>query len=664
MPFPRRRESIKSHHSPTELLSHVFCYQYHKDYGMNPKKAFRKFLQLFFTGGATFSAGILSFVGLYAVIPSLFLCALGFLFVLGFEWQVNKEGNEGALKFMFGPGFLKLAIIEKYLDDLIPAENIHNLFYKNYKPKKDYLEYLKKEKLELIAERDQLLRFYESEKRDQLRVMIRAKKLEIKKEKEDVRQLKLFFLKKLYHPVTDGSANKLESAVAELLANNKADALKKEISRKKTAIRFAWLFSNVSGISSGLATLSSVHAGIALFAAFNVVPFGAIISLSILAAFGYTLLIQDTMIKVINKYKKGWLEYAKKRENESTYMHNFRRVLLIGSIVLAVVATFATAGTWFPLVNNGAKILGVLDRAANVMRDIFMIGMVMPTLVYNTENSLESVNKIFKVSFKKLFINMVNNVVTTYRKENIMQFVNPFRILEKTLSLIGIPALFLCHVTSIGAGSDSIKLDFIPAMPPIPPTGAMMLVASNEAVTDGNFLPDKQTKRKHSVLLSALFLVVNIPIFILKFPATLWDCAFSKEKNLKKSFEKMFTHKSKEPLLKPMAPPKPELTKEWHTQTLIEPCDNTVNRLTHENWVKKNLINNPNKTIKKIDDAKKIKTAIASGIFNPEEATQHIESLKSNRCRFTLWHKDETKAQKELQQAFVKHSVLPRKVCV
>lgn len=640
---------------------------------MNPRKAFRKFLQVLFTGGTTFSACILSFIGLYAVIPSLFIAALGVVFVLGFETQVNNEGNQAALKAQFGPKFLKLTIVEKYLDDLIAEESalpvdaqqlrLNNIFYKNYKPKKAYLEFLKKEKSDLMAERDKLLPFYESEKRHTLRNMIREKGSEIKKEKKDVLNLRLFFLKKLYDPVTDGSANKLETAVTDLIYPN-ANSLKTEIYRKTAAIRLCLLLSSISGISSGLATLSSVQTGITLFTSSNFIPLSGILALSVFAAFGYAMLIQDTMNKVVYKYKKGWIEYSKKRENESTFIHTLRCVLLTGSILLAFAATFATAGTWFPLVNDGAKMLGAVDRVANMLRNIFMIGMVLPTLVYNAVNSIESVNKICKVDYIKLILDMYRQVETAYLRENLIQFLNPFRIAETVLALIGIPFLFLNHVTSVGAGSNRIKLDFIPSMPTIPPLWAMLLVSSNEAVTDGNFLPDKESRRKHSLLLSALFLMVNIPIFILKFPSCLWDCVFSEELNLKKSFEKMFTTQSQELLLKPISPPKPEFSQEWHNQTLLEPCNEIINRLSHENFIQKNLINLEDKTNEKIEKTKKVRAAILDGVFSEDIAMQQVDSLHINRGRFTFWHKDATQAQATLTQALANYPYLSRNLPV
>lgn len=613
---------------------------------MTAEKAFRKLLQLLFAGGATLSAAILSFVGMLAITPSLFLSIGAIIFVFGFESQVNNKGTGDTLKSLFIPNHLKLFIVQDFLDHVNSMDYANNSFYKNYKSQKEYVEYLKNEMTYLKSQRDTLIHVYEAKKRDELRDMILIKKQELKKEKKELQRLQLFFLKKLYRPAMDGSGNALETAVAELIGAN-AQGLKKEISRKINAIRLCWLFSIMSGVSSGLSTLSALHSGIALFSVLSVIPGGALIGLSVVAAVGYMLLIQDTMMKVIQKYKQGWLEYYKRKENESMTYCYVRRGVLALAIVLAFAATVATAGTWFNLVNDGAKMLGALDKVANVVRNIFIIGMTLPTLIYNTENSLESINTLFKKDLKKQMIEMGRSMVSAFHEENIVRFLNPFRMAAKILSVIGTGFLFVCHGVSTGAGSDRIKLDFIPFMPTITPAGAIPIVGGNELATDAKFL-----QSKHSFLLSALFLIVRVPILILKTSASVWDCVFSKERNLKKSFEKMVLSQHKNSVTKPVEIAKPELSDEWHRQKLIESHDDTIYRLENENWIQKKFIYDEKKTMQKIEDAKKTKEDISRGFIDQDTA---IRSMNTNRCRYTMWEKAQTRAAKDLDDTFESH---------
>lgn len=615
---------------------------------MLANKLLRKSLNISFTVGTTVSIGILSAIGIAGITSSLFISVMASVLAMVFEAQVNGEGIANTLKRMFTRDYLKLAIIENFLDDLMEDEGElphviqarwNNEFYKNYRPQKEYVDYLKNEIANLTFQRDSLIPIYDAKERKALLEIIRLKKRELKQEKKDLYSMKLFFLKKLYQPA---SSNTLEKAVNDLIGQ-RANALKKEISRKANAIRGSWIFSVLNGVCSGLSTLSALKAGVITFTALSFIPGGVVISLSVMAAIGYAFLIQDVMAKVIQKYKKGWLEYAKKRNDESTLMHNVRRVILGGAILLAFAATYATAGTWFSLVQEGNKILGAVDKVANVLRDIFIAGMVLPNLVYNTENSLESINKISKMGFKNMCVSTLRSVVTAFRQENFIRFLNPFRILEKTISLLCKSALFLGHAASIGASA---------SIPMLSSAASVPIVGSNELVTDGNYLPDKNSGRKHSIFLTALFFPPNALATGLKVFSVGWDYIFSSPRNLKMSFEKMVKspHLIDEPLHATKMT-KPTVTEDWNRQTIIETCEQTLDRLTHENWFKKKLMINKTKTLTKIEDIKTIKTEVISGKALQKKAPQYyLAKLSQNRS--TLWHETVTQSEADLTQSF------------
>lgn len=626
---------------------------------MKLKRASRKILQVLSTGGATLSVCFLSFVGMLAVAPSFYAFA-AFLFVLGFEWQVNDEGNRNAFKSLFDPHLLKLATAEKYLDKVDKDQFANNIFFQNYHAKKSSFDSLKKEIIRLKKEREACLPFYEAKKRDELLERIRERKKIIKQDKKDLRQLKLFFLKKLYHPALPQSASKLEKSVNQLIGQQ-SNLLKKEMAGKAFFIRVSWLLSIMSGVCSGLSTLSAVHEGLKLFPALNFIPFEAIIGLSFFAGVGYTMLIQDTMARVVQKYKQGWIEHYQKKENETTLMLILRRMILIVSIILAIAATLFTAGTWFHLVKDGANKLGIIDPSVNTFRNILMIGMIPPNLVYNTENSLESVNKIFKMNFIKKITDIGRHIAFAWRHENVIQFCNIFRLTEKLLSFFGKAFFFLCHVTSIGAGSDRIKLDFIPWASRIKPGASILVVGGNELVTDGNYLPDLEGRRKQSFFLMLLFSGVDIPVFFLKFPSIGWDYLFSSEMDLTTSFEKIFQIRREELLLDPPEPMESELSIEWYDQRIVEFFNDTINRFEQENIIQRKLIYSEEKTAQKKEAAKNQKTDLERGLIDQEAA---MNALSINRCWFTLWHHEQTTSQKKLEKVFEQHPVFSSRAMV
>lgn len=608
-------------------------------------KAPRKIVWFGLTAVTTASVGILSAIGFLAIMPSLVLALSASAFAIVFEGQVNGEGIGRSLKRLFDPDYLKLAEVENYLDALIEEDSLdeaarlereNNEFYKNYKPKKQYIDYLRQEIEDLRIKRDSLISIYEAKERDEILAKIHAKKAELAQEKEELRELKLFFIKKLYQPAPVASANKLEKAVADLIGD-KADSLKQGISIKTNVTRVAWFFSMCAGVCSGLSTVSAISTGAAAFTALSFVPGGIIIALSVMAAIGYTMLMQDITTKVIQKYKKGWIEYAKKREDESNTMHNVRRVLLVAAVGLAFVATYATLGTWFNYVNDGAKILGVVDKVASVLRTIFIVGMIAPCAIYNTENSLESINTISKIDFKKTIKEGMQKIETTFRRENIIRFLNPFRIIDKAIGVIE-KSLFLAHAVSIGTSSNQV--------PNIPPVDATILVGSNELITDSNY-------RKPSILVTLLFAPFRALRTVSKCLAVGWDYIFSRPRDLKKSFENIFLTRSsaEEPLIKPAAPPKPQVTEDWNKQTLLETCDTQIERISNESWIKRKLMIDEAKTADKITKLQATKEAIVDGSALQRKAPQgYIDNLSDNRN--TVWRSRVTTTQAALEGSF------------
>ncbi len=624
---------------------------------MKIKTSIRKFLLLILTIAATLSVGFLSFVGMYAIFPQLLLCGAAFGLAAAFEGQVNKEGIGAALKRMFDPDRLKVRIVRHYLDDLVAQEKklkksalvaefrfANNKFYQDYRQQKKYIKSLEKYIEDLKARKSSFLRGFESVERDKLQREIDLQQAEYKKAKKRLQNLQIFFSKKLHHP--SKNPNEIEKAVANLLGGGKAGALKKEIKRKALAIKLSWLLDIGIGASSGFATLSAMQTGIAMFSVLSFIPGGFLLGLAIAAGLGYALLIYQNISDMIQDYKKSWISYFNKREKESRAGQVLRCSVAIVGVVLALAVTFATAGTWYKLVKDGAKIAGFIDKVASTLRDVFLISMVLPSVIFNTKNSVESVDKLSKVKYREFLAKKWSEVVCAWNTENIVRFINPFRAIEKTISFLGFSLLFKSHSVSIGVGASQVEAGFIPSMPTISPVLVASVGACNETLTDANYL-----NKKNSILLAAMYGVLILPpVLILKTLAVGWDYVFSSPRSLSVSFKKMFTSHRDEKIKNLTRPEKPALSEEWNKQEVIEVCDNTIDRLKTKNPLHK-LINNKNATHAKINAVKNIRENVISGrVLRDEVDSRDVKVLAANRHLF--WKVKKPESQVALENAF------------
>ena len=111
---------------------------------MKPVSLLRSGFKWCLNMGATLSIAVLSFVGMYSILPSFLLCSGAFFLAAAYESQVNGEGIKGAFKRMFDANYLKRGIVERYLEDLINQEDTlikkaeaciyaGNIFYQDYK---------------------------------------------------------------------------------------------------------------------------------------------------------------------------------------------------------------------------------------------------------------------------------------------------------------------------------------------------------------------------------------------------------------------------------------------------------------------------------------------------------------------------------------------------
>lgn len=621
---------------------------------MTKKELLRKSLVVLLTAGATLAVGFLSFAGMFVLSPSLVLCGVAFVLAAGYESQINEEGIGKALKRIFDPHYLALSLVQNYLKKQLKNEMLRgNIFLETYREQKRYVK--------------ELQEHFEQIKSKHLKPII---KKQLQEEQERLRKMELAFLRQVQLPANN-RPSAMEQAMRELCPENERQNLCDDIKKKKRRIHFAKVLALSSGIACGFVTLSAMEVGIATFAVLSAIPGGIIVTLSILAGAGYAMLMYRNVCDMIQEFDGKWKNFFSKQEGETTTRHVVRIGLSIIALGLGIFVTIATAGTWWSAVRDSTVILDTIQKIAIALT-------TLPNFIYNARNALKSIERIIKIPYGHILKETWKNIAETWRTENVLQFFNPFRIVETLFTNTYRFALFLGHVVSMGLMADRL--------PAVSPKVSTALNSSLEAVVDteaGNFsyLPDDHghTHRHHgnhtededehnhnhdSLLLKLLFSPLKLTTKILQFTSAAWDWLSSKnsfkaslEKNRLIERETVHTCHSSDHSSAPMqtattannhthkpaetnatSPQKPQLSSEWRKQAFIEACVEIETRLT----------NTPN-AIDKFNAAEGIHRAMVENTLDNNMRENTMQTFSQHRNTF-FW--GETRSHETMRTAF------------
>lgn len=377
--------------------------------------------------------------------------------------------------------------------------------------------------------------------------------------------------------------------VTQILATTpkENDALFTDIRKQLDAMRRKLWYIRISvpiclaaGVGFGFATAAALDAAlIGMTAALSVF----IWPLAIVACVGYAFLIYRTISDMISnetvrKWAKTFRNWFTRDKNEKPYIYGLRVVgtaaLLIFTIGVGILATLATAGTWWVAVKNGAMLLPALIAAANYIRNILVPIASFTNLIFTIRNSLESVKNILKKlrNFHPIEA-WQQKRKSLFKDENYLQIFNPFRAIAKIISLPFMFVVFVGHLISVGLMGDRA-----PGLNYEATIASAAAGAISDGLVDYHYVADHQhgdTKDKkklpkhhdhhHGLIAEWLLRFVLSPILLL---AAVWDftaargftSANPKERficSLKKSFG-ITMHKAYDDTTK-----KPQTSTEW-----------------------------------------------------------------------------------------------------
>lgn len=531
------------------------------------RKGFRDII----AGGATASAGILSLAGMFLVTSSLYVCIPVFVLAVAYEAQVNQETIGKALRRIFDPTYLGRKLVRQYIEKKITD-------YKDFLDKKRQLEtrlallndtqYM--EQIQLEAEladinakiqrleenayfNDYYNKYHYLDQLEAIRHPTENQQKLIKTTQRELRAMERYLLLQLNN--RNALSGSRQSQVMDDFLLNDRDILFKELQHKTWLIRMSWLFALGGGVSAGLSTVSAGYAAIGTLTFLSFVPGGFLVTLGMLAAVGYTLLLYHSITDMIQTYGSSINSYFKRRDDDSNWSYGLRCVGIAVGIGLAIVATFATAGTWWIAAKEGAELLKAGGQIASLLRTVSVSLMVLPTFIFGAKNAVESIDKISRSDYGQLVKESLQTIQKTWQVETIFQFVNPFRLIERLYTGLIKSALFIGHLVSGGFMTDQMPLV------PVPPVATAALIAGGEGLTHANYLPNEKDEHEHASLpLKLLFGIVAIPAFILKGLAVLWDACATR--SFTKSYDNIFS--TEKAVQSPTPVKKPDMM-QWNT---------------------------------------------------------------------------------------------------
>jgi len=469
----------------------------------------------------TCSLGMLSLGTMFFISASLPFSIVAFFLAVAIEGAVyNDNIHWGIKRFGNQKYYLKLAFATRKLNELKKSNAFkNNIFLQDYFNQKKYLHLLEKIHHDDVA------------------------KAELQRVKLRLERMELLFLGYIENPST--YSEDIIEEIIPLAATINKKIYNKEINDKNTVMNWSILLSAIAGTCAGLVSLASFQA--------SFLTIGLLVSFTILAPFvsfvaiGYSLILYRTITDMIqNETLKGWYidlkNFLKQKNKDYLFYLKLAGISII--ILVAIAATIMMAGTWWYLAKMGAKLIPYFPTiAANIVIAITWVCSLIPNFLFNIVNAFKSAEKIPHIIIQ-FFQNLITDISTTWKNENIFQFINPFRIVNKIFKAL----IFIGHLISI-----AVTADRCPMVSPKISTG---ITLANETLNDLSYIvhddaSDEEEGHEHhhgDFLLSTIGALFNGCSII-------WDWLTSGCNSWQKSKEKFIEHKN--------LPLAPELSEKW-----------------------------------------------------------------------------------------------------
>ncbi|MCW8408805.1 hypothetical protein OQJ13_07455 [Legionella sp. PATHC035] len=483
------------------------------------------------TVGASLILGFLSFGGMYALYPALFLACATFGLSVAYEGEIYLQNIKGAFKKLFKQNYLENHLAKEYLLEHFPQDIDSKetpQFFKDYDIQ-----------LKLLSEFHHKPLNKESRKR----------KKQIEKTLADMEKwfaLQLFATKE----------KKKQSAYAEELSqwlkSHEQNEWQARLEKRRSTFQIVKGFSLLAATFMGLGSTYLIVEAFSVIPLIAAIPFAFwpifIVPMALVAGAAYGMLIYNTVTDLINNDTlNSWYNRLRNDLSQGLTVRNlFMAAMAVLLVSLAIALTVCTAGTWWTVATSARPLFEWMKRMPS-----FVMGVINPIITglsaifFNIQNSLESLEMVYEATapdadtdaqkktnvFQRTYQEIANVLTHVWNTENWLQLLNPFRLLLKlTITPLRI-LLFLGHLVSVALTSDR--------MPGVPQILSALVAIICEGFEDAHYFVGANQKAK-TVLEERLgseadHQNADIPTFLLKvlaspvyFFAAGWDCLASK----------------------------------------------------------------------------------------------------------------------------------------
>lgn len=485
---------------------------------------------------------------MYVLVPLLPVAFAAFGLSVAYEGEIYLQNIKGSIKKLFKSNYLENYLGKEYLRSLFlgtseedEKESLFALINKDG-DKADCPQFFKD-----YAAQVHLLKNFGHK---QLNAQSAKRKKVILKNLNDMEK---WFAKEVFNPGKQQSPYAKQLSL--WLANHKQKEWQDRLKSRQFTFNGLKIFSGIAGI---FMTLGSSYL---IVEAFSVIPFMAgisfalwpvfIVPMAIIAGAAYGLLTYNAITDFVNNDTiKQWYKKLRDAWKEGFSWRNvFITSIAVFLVAITIALTICTAGTWWTVASNARPLFTWMQNMPKFIMSIInpiIIGLSTISFIFpnigETLELLDDATRSYKGDLLERFeASLIEAFKHLRNTENILQMLNPFRlILKLTITPLRV-LLFLGHLISIGVTADRMR--------GVPEVVAALIAIISEGFEDAHYFVghdhehqhehdlktllkerlDPAESHNHDLDIPTLFLkVLASPIYLL---ATLWDCLSSKLNN-------------------------------------------------------------------------------------------------------------------------------------
>ncbi|WP_392538676.1 hypothetical protein [Legionella sp. 227] len=483
------------------------------------------------TVGASLILGFLSFGGMYALYPALFLAFATFGLSVAYEGEIYLQNIKGAFKKLFKQNYLENHLAKEYLLEHFPQ----------------HLD--SKETPQFFRDYDIQLKLLSEFNHKPLNKESRKRKKQIEKTLADMEK---WFALQLFTTKEKKKQSAYTEELSQWLKDHEQNEWQARLQKRQSTFQIVKGFSLLAATFMGLGSTYLIVEAFSVIPLIAAIPFAFwpifIVPMAIVAGAAYGMLIYNTVTDLINNdtLNKWYTRLRNDLSQGLTVRNLFMTAMAVLLVSLAIALTVCTAGTWWTVATSARPLFEWMKRMPS-----FVMGVINPIITglsaifFNIQNSLESLEMVYEATapdadtdakkntniFQRTYQGIADVFAQVWNTENWLQLLNPFRLLLKlTITPLRI-LLFLGHLVSVALTSDR--------MPGVPQIVSALVAIICEGFEDAHYFVGVNQKAKtlleERLGSEADHQNADIPTFLLKvlasplyFLAAGWDCLASK----------------------------------------------------------------------------------------------------------------------------------------